>query len=281
MVTVRLTYDTQVNGCWLWTGALVTKKPGRDYGCKMVNRKRWMAHNLVYTLMVGPIPEGMELDHLCRTPRCVRPEHLEPVPHKTNVLRGESPAAGHARKTCCPLGHPYDGTHRNGRRYCTRCRKKGMRTWQKAHTSGLGTGGRQRTKTHCPQGHPYDAENTYHPPKRPNTRQCRTCTGRRPTSETSRRLKGRCINGHDLTPDNIRMEGTRRRCRHCEADRVDRRRKQRHAINGEPTHPNAAKTHCKRGHPLSGENLYVQKSGARTCKECKRMKVREWYHRNR
>lgn len=286
MATIRFTYDDQPNGCWLWVGTVNSQKPGRDYGRKTVNGKRWLAHNLVYTLLVGPIPDGTELDHLCRTPRCVRPEHLDPVPHRTNVLRGESPAAAHARKGQCPAGHPYDIADAAGRRGCSKCRRDIARAWYAANRgTGTGTGGHQRAKTHCPNGHPYDEENTYRPPKRPTARQCRICTGRKPASASISRRKSHCINGHELAGDNVRMEGERRRCVQCEHDRVKRRRVKRQALAGTPGHVggaavNAAKTHCKRGHPLSGENLYVQKSGARVCKECKRMKIREWNQRN-
>lgn len=74
------------SGCWLWLGPL-----NRGYG-SIGNRKgdrAWRAHRIVYRILVGPIPGGMDLDHLCRVRHCVNPEHLEPVSRATNIRRGD------------------------------------------------------------------------------------------------------------------------------------------------------------------------------------------------
>lgn len=71
------------SGCWLWTGALL-----RDgYAAIKVSGKVTVAHRVAYAAMVGPIPEGLELDHVCNVRNCVRPEHLEPVTHAENQRR--------------------------------------------------------------------------------------------------------------------------------------------------------------------------------------------------
>jgi hypothetical protein len=88
--------------CWEWTGT----KERMGYGQMRYQRRMAMAHRVAYMLFVGPIPEGMELDHLCRNRGCVNPDHLEPVDHRTNILRGVSPSAADARKTHCINGHP-------------------------------------------------------------------------------------------------------------------------------------------------------------------------------
>lgn len=80
----------------------------------------------------GPVPDGMELDHGCRTPACVRPFHLEPVLHRENVLRGDSPSAHNARKTYCPRGHSYDSQRTNGQRGCKTCHREQERARRKA-----------------------------------------------------------------------------------------------------------------------------------------------------
>lgn len=85
--------------CWEWTGG--TSPAG--YG-KAGTR---LAHRLVYEMLVGPIPEGLTLDHLCRNRVCVNPDHLEPVTLADNVRRGYG-LAGRWRNTHCKQGHPFD-----------------------------------------------------------------------------------------------------------------------------------------------------------------------------
>ena len=92
------------NGCWEWTAGLF----GNGYG-HFWTSVRWVgAHRWAYEALVGPIPEGLELDHLCSNRKCVNPAHLEPVTHKENTLRGEGLAAQNAKKQACPkCGSPY------------------------------------------------------------------------------------------------------------------------------------------------------------------------------
>jgi hypothetical protein len=94
--------------CWNWSGA-----PNcNGYGRRGISKKKeLLAHRLMYELLVGPIPPGLTLDHICRNRMCVNPAHLEPVTNKVNILRGESPAAKNARKTHCPKGHLFDETN--------------------------------------------------------------------------------------------------------------------------------------------------------------------------
>lgn len=111
------------SGCWTWTGAL----RGQGYGGYGAPNR--VAHRMVYELLVGPIPDGLTLDHLCRNRLCVNPAHLEPVSLATNVMRGESPPARNARKTHCPQGHEYDeaNTYINpssGYRLCRACQRE-------------------------------------------------------------------------------------------------------------------------------------------------------------
>lgn len=106
--------------CWLWTGPVNSY----GYGRLAINGHQVMAHRLSYEFFVGPIPEGLTLDHLCRVRRCVRPEHLEPVTNAENVLRGESFVAVNKTKTHCPKGHVYDEANTRvyrGRRHCRAC----------------------------------------------------------------------------------------------------------------------------------------------------------------
>jgi hypothetical protein len=111
--------------CWLWLGAGKTE----GYGSFWDGRHLVMAHRWSYERRYGPIPEGLVIDHLCRTPACVNPEHLEPVTQLENVMRGTAPSVANARKTHCLRGHPLDGpnlyVNGAGGRACRQCRKDG------------------------------------------------------------------------------------------------------------------------------------------------------------
>ena len=103
--------------CWLWTGA----KTG-GYGVFGHPQRR--SHRLSYEWLVGPIPEGLQMDHLCRVRACVNPDHLEPVTQQVNLLRGETIVAARAAQTSCVRGHPFDEDNtlivKNGR-MCKAC----------------------------------------------------------------------------------------------------------------------------------------------------------------
>lgn len=116
-------------GCWLWTASL--HKDG--YGqCRIIG-KTMLAHRVAYFLLNGPIAKGLEFDHLCRVRRCVNPDHLEPVTHKVNVLRGLSFSALHAKKPYCIRGHQLKilrkGKEALGWRECLVCKKQLARVY--------------------------------------------------------------------------------------------------------------------------------------------------------
>ena len=98
----RMKYDIADNGCWIWKGA-TTGKSG--YGAFYAGQ-RITAHRFAYETFIGPVPEGLDVDHLCRNRLCVNPDHLEPVTRRENVVRGVSPNAANAAKTHCIRGHP-------------------------------------------------------------------------------------------------------------------------------------------------------------------------------
>lgn len=104
----------------------------QGYGQMRHKGKVYLAHRLAYEMLRGPIPKDKEIDHLCRERSCANPWHLEIVPRRENVLRGESPMAKHARKTHCIHGHPLTGENLyvrpdNEGRQCRACRQEAMR----------------------------------------------------------------------------------------------------------------------------------------------------------
>lgn len=113
------------SGCWEWLGKLNEDGYGSFYENKIVHR----AHRWSYESIVGPIPDGLEIDHLCRNRACVNPEHMEPVTHAENVRRGKSHEVNR-KKTHCPQGHPYSGDNLyvspKGYRACRTCQREGM-----------------------------------------------------------------------------------------------------------------------------------------------------------
>lgn len=118
-------------GCWQWTGCINPK----GYGTFDAR----MAHRFSYRLSKGEIPEGLEIDHLCRNRACVRPDHLEAVSHQENIRRGVVGNKGHnAEKTHCKYGHEF--TPDNIYRYpetSPNANKRGCRMCQQERSRGL------------------------------------------------------------------------------------------------------------------------------------------------
>jgi len=116
---VRLDPST---GCWLWTAG----KDWDGYGMFWIDGATVRAPGVAFKALRGPVPAGLQIDHLCRVRACVNPLHLEAVSGRTNTLRGETLPAENLRKTHCINGHEFTGTNlgmRKGRagRYCKIC----------------------------------------------------------------------------------------------------------------------------------------------------------------
>lgn len=122
-ILARIEIDAE--GCWRWTGRL-----DRDgYGIIAVDHIPRSAHRVAYEALVGPIPAGLQIDHLCRVRCCVNPAHLEPVTGRVNTLRSPITVATiNSQKTRCPSGHAYVGvnlyTDPVGGRHCRACHRQ-------------------------------------------------------------------------------------------------------------------------------------------------------------
>ena len=110
----------RTESCWVWQGTRFQS----GYGAFQLDGRLQRAHRLAYETLVGRIPDGLQLDHLCRNRPCVNPGHLEPVTPRTNVRRSEGPPAMNARKVACSRGHAFtpENTYfgRDGR-HCRPC----------------------------------------------------------------------------------------------------------------------------------------------------------------
>lgn len=131
----RFTTKYAVNnatGCWEWQGACAA---WNGYGLFRDGRVH-KAHRFAYEHFVGPIPDGLELDHLCRVRRCVNPAHLEPVTHAENMARSST-----ALKTHCKNGHPFDAANTRlrprGGRDCRECQRAADRRWRRKHQEAV------------------------------------------------------------------------------------------------------------------------------------------------
>jgi hypothetical protein len=182
----------KTDSCWQWIGTV----NGEGYGSFTVytpgrkgeHRTTHAAHRLVYTELVGPIPGGLTLDHLCHNldagcsggkqcghRRCVNPDHLEPVAFEVNVSRGLGPTAENARRTHCVNGHEFNPENTyvrpNGSRDCRECIRTRNRK-RKAALRAASSPKPRRLPTHCRNGHEFTPENTV---RHSRTRRCKTC----------------------------------------------------------------------------------------------------------
>lgn len=111
----------ETDGCWEWVGSHFQSS---GYARVKFHGRDTCAHIIAWELTNGPVPRGLELDHLCRNRGCVRPSHLEPVTHRENEIRGQTVIRANAIKTECLRGHPLAGANlmmRGPRRQCRLC----------------------------------------------------------------------------------------------------------------------------------------------------------------
>ena len=119
----------EVGDCWIWKGSLVSG----GYGQTRIDNQVWMVHRLMWSVLIGDIPDGMTLDHVCRERACCNPDHMQVVDQYTNTMRGYGSPARNARKTRCLNGHQFDeaNTYLNprGQRACRACHRDRQQTY--------------------------------------------------------------------------------------------------------------------------------------------------------
>lgn len=123
------------NGCWNWVGAMKFNGYGNFSIRKNKVRKSYSAHRWAYINLVGDIPQGLAVDHLCRNRKCVNPSHMELVTLKENLLRGIGFSGENARKTHCKKGHPLVAVplsrKTSAQRHCPICEREEAGLWNK------------------------------------------------------------------------------------------------------------------------------------------------------
>lgn len=172
----------EITGCWLWHLAPDVK----GYGKWSLRGRTVFAHRASYAMLVGPIPPGMQVGHVCHDSDlscpggvcehrlCVNPDHLALQTNEENS-RASGRLGGKVLDRC-KRGHPLTDSNvyrwGNGKRRCAACR------------SERHEGPANASKTHCPQGHPYDEANTY---VRDGRRNCRACSKARSAARRARK----------------------------------------------------------------------------------------------
>lgn len=256
--------------CWIW-------KPQAGlggYGSFYLNGKGTPSHRASYTLLTGPIPAGLVIDHLCRVRNCVNPAHLEAVATAENTRRAKAWMAGaeHQRsKTHCPYGHPYSGDNlhiaKDGKRVCVECSRRYSREARERKRAANPPKPRP-VKEFCLRGHSLAEYGVVFGGKR----RCGECDRLRMLEYRERRraerephIKATCKHGHPWVEENIYVNPRgQKSCRTCHNSRTLARYYADKATR--PDRP--LRTECRNGHDLTGDNAYVMPDGVVKCREC-------------
>lgn len=168
----------QENGCATWSGWI-----NRDgYGRVCYLGVPQQVHRVVYEAIRGKIPDGLDIDHLCRNRACANPDHLEPVTRRENLLRGAQ-----CEKSNCPNGHPRTEENlspselRKGRRRCQVCKRLRDEAIRRREGRPIA----EALRTHCPKRHPYSGDNLIL--RKRGSRECRACNRERDSARRKER----------------------------------------------------------------------------------------------
>lgn len=182
-----------LDGCERYetTGSCWTRLHGvrsDGYGGISYKSKPELVHRIIYEALVGPIPEGLMLHHVCRNRACCNPQHLDPMTLSEHTRLEDNVSSRNKLKTHCPKGHPLSGDNVSyippnkrmptGGRYCRTCKREAINAcYQRKKLREGRTGIDNADKTHCIHGHPFSPENTYI--WADGKRQCKTCNRNR------------------------------------------------------------------------------------------------------
>lgn len=129
-------YFVKTDTCWLWNGTIDKDGYGKIYSRVDGVFKNHSAHRVMYELTKGQIPNGMQIDHLCRKRNCVNPDHLEAVTPKENTMRGNTIARANSEKTVCRNGHSLESFYLiQNRRRCKACASNRNKAYLKRRTA--------------------------------------------------------------------------------------------------------------------------------------------------
>lgn len=260
--------------CWIW------KPLGGvgGYGTFYLG-KGMTAHRASYILFIGPVPDGLVIDHLCRVRNCVRPSHFEAVTLAENTRRAQAWIAGanwQRSKTHCPHGHPYAGSNlriaKDGKRCCRACaaRDAAKRRARLLAENPPAFRPPKPPREFCANGHSWPEFGTMRGGKQV-CRQCERDKVRRYHDRVRAERespKRECKNGHPWTEENIYTDPKgRKTCRACHNERTLAAYHERKAATV-PKRPRAPRETCANGHPWTPDNLYVTPEGLEKCRQC-------------
>lgn len=221
------------NGCWIMSGF----KDKNGYAAFHVSRNTKRAHRVSYEIHKGTIPKGLTIDHLCCTPACVNPEHLEAVPLEENIKR----AAIKRKKDGTP-----SWMHKIPKEELSKIIKK----------KSIKASETVRAKQECRRGHAYTPENTKYTNK--GNRICKICLANCPSVKKQK------------TPKPKTYENQRKRIIEFNKSRNKEELKKFALLGSIKARELAlAKTSCKKGHPWQEETTYYYR-GSRRCRLCAR-----------